>query len=124
MSEAVHIEGGKINKSEAIRQAMEALGGDASSKDLCAYAAKLAGTEIDIRAVYQMKSNMKSDSKPAKKTEKKAVKKVAKPTTIKQPSKKAIEFLPNFVQVITSLKEIIHKAGGKEQFLLLVDAIA
>lgn len=123
MSEAVHIETGKINKSEAIRRAMEALGNDASSKELQAHAVKLAGTDIDIRAVYQMKSNLKTEkkhSKPAKKAEK-AEKKVAR--TIKpKASGTKIEF--DIIEQIAQIKMMVETLGGRDKFLQLFNAVA
>lgn len=121
MSEAVHIESSKINKSEAIRRAMEALGNDASSKELQAYAVKLSGADIDIRAVYQMKSNLKTDKKPSR-APKKTEKKVAKAPRAKAvPSSKA-----NFdiIEQISQIKAMVETLGGKDKFLQLFNAVA
>lgn len=122
MSEAVHIETGKINKSEAIRRAMEALGNDASSKELQAYAVKIAGSDIDIRAVYQMKSNLKTEkkhTKPAKKVEK-AEKKATRTTKAKSPATK-IEF--DIIEHIAQIRTMVETLGGRDKFLQLFNAV-
>ena len=50
----------KMSKSEAIRQALTKLGNDADASEVRAEAEEACGSEIDIRSVYQIKSNMKT----------------------------------------------------------------
>jgi hypothetical protein len=130
MSEAVmHIESkGKMTKSEAIRQAMEILGNDAPSKDIQAHAIKISGGEVDIRTVYQMKSNIRAD----KSSEKKAVKvvKAEKPAAKKavRQAKKQIAPISSdagvFFAKLGEIKSLVNFFGSKAGLLEAIEQVA
>jgi hypothetical protein len=59
MSEAVAVEvEKKMSKVGAIRQAIAEMGAHAHSLEICERAAELCGADIDIRNVYQVRSNI------------------------------------------------------------------
>ena len=62
MSEVMQIENDQkgLNKSEAVRQAFIALGHNADPIEVQKHAESASGKEIDIRVIYQIKSNMKT----------------------------------------------------------------
>lgn len=73
----------KMSKSEAIRQALVRLGSDTDASDVRTEAEKICGAEVDIRAVYQIKSNMKTGRDATAKDKPKAVNADKAPKVVK-----------------------------------------
>lgn len=130
MSEAVmHIESkGKMTKSEAIRQAMEILGNDAPSKDIQAHAAKISGSEVDIRTVYQMKSNLRADKLSDKKTVKTVKAEKATAKKIVRPAKKQAAIASTdaglFFAKLGEIKNLVNFFGSKSALLQAIEQVA
>jgi hypothetical protein len=134
----MHIDGSekKITKSEAVRQALTMLGDRASAIDIQKQAEHYYGHEIEIRTVYQIKSNMKTGRDAANKedhdihqSKEKALKaeKPAKPKVATQPTnaqdtdgQAAFGNFDKLVQLLSLVKQF----GGSRKVVELLEKIA
>jgi hypothetical protein len=132
MSEVMQIDSGakKLSKSEAIRQSFTILGSDADSRDVQQHAEKTIGAEIDIRSVYQIKSNLKTgrdtttkSSKPVKAPRQiapKAPRKVSKP--VENSSYEETVAFGNFENLF-KLLALVKQFGGSKKVMTLLEQI-
>jgi ribosome maturation protein Sdo1 len=107
MSEAVAVEmDKKMSKVGAIRQAIAEMGAQAHSLEICERAAELCGADIDIRNVYQVRSNINTgrDTTAIKLAKKTAAPKVA----VKEKAPKATN---------NHKVEKIHKESSEDDHL-------
>lgn len=134
MSEVTQIESTekKLSKSEAIRQALAVLGSEASAVDVQKHAEKSTGGEIDIRTVYQIKSNMKTGRDATTKSAPKQAKvakvakqpkpKVVKQTKVDEPVKSDDGF--GEFNKLCKLLDLVKEFGGPERFMEVINKIA
>jgi len=135
MSEFVQIDATdkKLSKSEAIREALSVLGSEATAVDVQKHAEKATGGEIDIRTVYQIKSNMKTGRDATTKSAPKQPKaakpaKAAKPKADKQPKaeQKTVEDHEGFGEFskLCKLLDLVKEFGGPERFMQVINKFA
>jgi hypothetical protein len=132
----MHIDGSdkKVTKSEAVRQALTMLGDRASAIEIQKQAEHYYGHEIEIRTVYQIKSNMKTGRDAANKENKtphqnneKALKaeKPVKTKFVTQAVHEADEHTAfgNFDKLV-QLLSLVKQFGGSKKVVELLEKIA
>lgn len=122
----------KISKSEAVRQAVAQLGVGADSALIRQKAIDVYGSDIDMRTVCQMKSNIKNgrDNKEAaprkvKLRSTKTVKKVAAPKKNHATgSKNSKDDISSLVKKLEMVRQCVQEVGDKETLLSLLKFVA
>lgn len=122
----------KISKSEAVRQAVAQLGVGADSALIRQKAIDVYGSDIDMRTVCQMKSNIKNgrDNKESaprkvKLRSTKAVKKAAAPKKVKATtSKNSKDDISSLVKKLEMVRQCVQEVGDKETLLSLLKFVA
>jgi len=126
----------KLNKSQSIRQAIAELGMDADSNVIRDRAAVIAEDEVDIRSVYQMKSNIKtgrdtfSKEEEMPKVAKTKTKAMSSPHTITKPKRmRAVasnttnQKFGDLVAKFHAVRNCINAVGGKENLLEILQIL-
>jgi hypothetical protein len=122
----------KISKSEAVRQAVAQLGVGADSALIRQKAIDVYGSDIDMRTVCQMKSNIKNgrDNKEAaprkvKLRSTKTVKKTPAPAKAKAVSaKNSKDDISSLVKKLEMVRQCVQEVGDKETLLSLLKFVA
>lgn len=144
MSDTMHIDGSdkKLSKSEAIRQALTTLGDNAPAIDVQKMAEQTYGGEIEMRTVYQIRSNIKTGRDATTKEKKATRQKVekapkaekttvsVKPVKTKTPRSTANvrgadeqEAFGNFDKLV-QLLALVKQFGGSKKVVELLEKIA
>lgn len=123
----------KVTKSDAIRNALLKLGEDAAASEIQKAAEKEYGGEIEIRTVYQIRSNIKTGRDKSAESQEKPVKPVRK-AVAKNKSQKTIKLAvhsrqeePKVHQDLAKLLELINlvkQFGGSNNVIELLRKVA
>jgi hypothetical protein len=134
----MHIDGSdkKVTKSEAVRQALTMLGDRASAIEIQKQAEHYYGHEIEIRTVYQIKSNMKTGRDAANKENNALHQNNEKTPKAEKPVKAKLPAQPvnahdtdehtafgNFDKLV-QLLSLVKQFGGSKKVVELLEKIA
>jgi hypothetical protein len=131
--ESIEVVDKKLSKSAAVRQAVAQLGMGADSNLLRQKAIEIFGADIDMRTVYQLKSNMKTGRDSTKETKERKIKlRAPKPIASKKVitvAKKAVKAnapasIHELVKKLEIVKDCIQAVGDKETLLALMQFVA
>lgn len=124
----------KLSKSDAVRQALAQLGVGADSNLLRQKAIEIFGADVDMRTIYQMKSNRKTGRDGIREQKERKIKlRAPKPVSRKNvapvanKSGKVVNSpvsIQELVKKLEIVKNCIREVGDKETMLALVQFIA
>jgi hypothetical protein len=124
----------KLSKSDAVRQALAQLGVGADSNLLRQKAIEIFGADVDMRTIYQMKSNRKTGRDGIREQKERKIKlRAPKPVSSKNvapvanKSGKVVNSpvsIQELVKKLEIVKNCIQEVGDKETMLALVQFIA
>lgn len=124
----------KMSKSDAVRQALAQLGVGADSNLLRQKAIEIFGADVDMRTIYQMKSNRKTGRDGVREQKERKIKlRAPKPASSKKEApvakKSAKEAnspasIQQLVKKLEIVKNCVQAVGDKETLLALMQFIS